>query len=290
MAVLYETKYTRIASTKHGVFCFYRDDNPIGSCLEYFGEWAEQEFDVISKLVRPDSNCMDIGANIGTHTVALSKMCPGGIVFSFEPQFFISQILGTNLILNDCINVIPHNVGISNDVETISVSATPPKSSGIRNYGEFNLAKAQGDGIDVRCVKLDDVELFGKKVDFIKMDVEEHEVSALLSGHSMIMRDRPSMYIEFNMHKGNDDLLRLLDELGYNSYWHMYTKFNPDNFNGVTDIWCHPDSPHTEKFICSRYETNLVAIPKESDQGLFNEKIEVGDNIVSYLLRKGLIL
>jgi FkbM family methyltransferase len=287
--MLYHSQLAWLHKAKHGVFASYKNDDPIGTCVKYYGEWAEQEFDVIDQLINPTSNCLDIGANIGTHTVALSKKCIGGFVFAFEPQFNIYQALNTNIFLNDCVNVIPYNVGISNTIQSITARINNPGITHSINYGEFKINEESEYGIEIKCVKIDEVELYDKAIDFIKLDVEEHEVSALMSGERVITTGKPHMYIEYNSHDGNDELLRTMDSLGYNCYWHVYPKHNPNNFNNKPNIWITPDMPATLPYIDKYFEGNMVAIHRSKDDGKFKEPIDIGFTFVDYLLSRNLI-
>jgi FkbM family methyltransferase len=276
--------------TKEGVFTFFRDDNPIGACLYHYGEWSGQEFDVIDKLITPTSTCLDVGANIGTHTVALAKRCNQGLVFAFEPQVYIFQILNANIFMNDCFNVVPYQAGVSNTLTEIRGPLhIPSPNQGNFNYGEF---KNTGDGpLGIQCIRLDDTNYFGRTIDFIKMDVEGHEPSALVSGTKMITKDKPHMYIEYNDHDGNDEVLRVLNDLGYNSYWHCYPKHNANNYNkSDVNIWLNTaDLPKNENTVDKWYEASLIAIHKDRDTGQYTETIQLGDSIVKYLQRKGMI-
>ena len=288
--VIYRSNLAWMYEAKHGVFASYINDDPIGTCMLVYGEWAEQEFDIIDQLITPSSSCLDIGANIGTHTVALSKKCRQGFVFAFEPQFNIYQALNTNIFLNDGINVIPYNIGISNTVTTITTRPLNPGLKRRTNYGEFKVNQEAEKGMNITCMKLDEVDLFDQTIDFIKLDVEDHEVSVLLSGKDLIAKDKPHMYIEYNNHDGNDELLRLLKQYGYNCYWHVYPKYNSNNFKKETDnIWVTDDMPPTIPFISKHFEGNMVAIHQSKDEGKFKEPIEQGFTFVDYLLHNNLI-
>ena len=288
--ILHETPYNVTIQTKEGVFTFFRDDNPIGACLYHYGEWSRQEFNVIDNLVTTTSVCLDIGANIGTHTVALSKRCNQGMIFAFEPQVYIFQALNANIFMNDCFNVVAYQAGVSDTLKEIRGPIHVPRpNEGNFNYGEF---KNTGEGpLGIPCVRLDEASYFGRSVDFIKMDVEGHEPSALLSGKKMITKDKPHMYLEFNDHKGNDEVLRVLKDFGYNCYWHCYPKHNEENHN-LTDvnIWLSdPNLPKIEATVDKWYEASLIAIHKDRDTKQYTERIELGDNIIKYLQRNKMI-
>ena len=58
---------------KHGVFSFFKNDTIIGKSLDLYGEYAEYEFMLLNNLIAPDHIVIDVGANIGLHTVWFSK-------------------------------------------------------------------------------------------------------------------------------------------------------------------------------------------------------------------------
>jgi len=292
MKSIHETQNLMVKPAKHGMFAYYMDDDPIGTCLFFYGEWAEQEFEVIKRLITPNTNCIDVGSNIGTHSVWLSKQCPGGYVFSIEPQFYIFQLLNTNIVLNDCFNVVPMNIGIANTTGQMLVKVSATAGVGHKqNYGEFSLLNQSNDqGVLIDIKKLDDLEYMGNEIGFMKIDCELLEAQVLISASNILKTSKPNMYIEFNSVNGNDEVLRILNEHDYNCYWHVYEKFNVDNFNKhPTNIYLDADCSKTVYYISKYFESNLIAIHKDKDEGLFTDKIEIGDNIAKWLLRHKLI-
>lgn len=285
--ILYQNNCMVTVQAKHGVFSYFKDDDPIGSCLFHYGEWAEQEFDVISRLINKNSNCIDIGSNIGTHTVWLSNMCHQGFIFSIEPQFYIYQILVTNIILNERLNTIPLNIGISDTDEIKHMQVRFPIENSKQNYGEFCLNDENVNGYPVQIKRLDNIYLMNLNIDFIKIDCETFETKVLNSAHNLLIRDKPHMYIEFNLAHGNDELLSTLGDYGYNCYWHVYTKHNENNWNELPyNIWAEPEVDRRDaNNIVLFYESNLIAIHKDKDEGLFSDRIEKGDSLLKWLKR-----
>jgi FkbM family methyltransferase len=90
-----------------GVFCrrgiAYEPDLSEGIDLAiYLGGMFERRTAIaLGKLVEPSSLVLDIGANIGAHTLPLAKLVgPEGRVMAFEPTAFAFQKLRRNLDLN----------------------------------------------------------------------------------------------------------------------------------------------------------------------------------------------
>ena len=59
-----------IADCRHGRMAFLRNDNIIGRSLRLYGEWAEAEIELAKVFLRPGDTVVDVGANIGTHSIA----------------------------------------------------------------------------------------------------------------------------------------------------------------------------------------------------------------------------
>lgn len=119
---------------------------------------------------------LDIGANIGLHTVILSKC--GYEVFSFEPDPQHHQILRRNIELNDCKSVHDNNAAVSNksgQMEFIRVlgNTTGSHLAGAKKNPYGKLEKFQ--------VIVEDINQYINEMDLIKLDAEGHEKEIILS-------------------------------------------------------------------------------------------------------------
>lgn len=283
-------KVTTIKQCKHGTFVFFNSDAPIGHCLDVYGEWAEPELQFIKPYLKDTTHVIDVGANIGTHTVFFAKNCKNGLIHAFEPQYYINQVLTSNVVLNNCFNVKTYHAAVSNDFESLKLMNFPPFSEKNINYGEFKIHNHK-DGYDTPCVKLDTIT----KADFIKIDVEGHEVSVIKSGLNLIQQCKPMMYIEFNSEQGNPELLSLLEELGYVCYWHVYEKFSPVNHNNISvNIWLEYSQQHLKpsiELMSKFFEGNIFCVHKSQKikKPKTEKVLDINDNLTNYILRKGLV-
>jgi len=62
-----------IKACRHGVFLFNRKDLMVGRALNLYGEWCEGELHVLHQLISTGAVVIDVGANIGTHTVPFAR-------------------------------------------------------------------------------------------------------------------------------------------------------------------------------------------------------------------------
>src|SRR5712692_1599177 len=99
---LFSNDYTVLKRCKHGYFLFNRNDAFVGKALDLYGEWCEREITILSHIVRPGDFVIDIGANIGTHTIALANMVTGsGLVIAIEAQRQMHNFLVANVAINN---------------------------------------------------------------------------------------------------------------------------------------------------------------------------------------------
>lgn len=209
---------------RHGVFLYPANDVYIGKSLELYGEWSEGEVELVRRLVAPGATVVEVGSNLGSHTVAIGKMVGAtGRVFAFEPQRLIFQILCANLIANDVYNVSAFHAAVGRDCSEVFV----PEIDLDKTYNFGGVRIGSSAGTRVPTMTIDSLGL--DRVDFIKIDAEDCEPKVLLGAFETIVRHSPPMLIEYNPHMRAeiDRVLRLFD---YRAWSFNEPLFNPDNF------------------------------------------------------------
>jgi FkbM family methyltransferase len=187
---------------------------------------AEQA--IFDQIVGPGMLVVEVGANIGAHTIDLARMVGSqGEVHAFEPQRIVFQTLCANLALNQCANVFARQVAVGASGGSIMV---PPVDPGSRNnFGGISLGMfAAGEAVQV--ITIDSLDLPACHV--LKIDVEGMETEVLRGATSTIDMYRPVMYVENDRAEKSEELLTVIERLGYVAYWHLAPLFNPDNFAG----------------------------------------------------------
>ena len=139
--------------------------------LATYGEYSEGEVVVFNKCLRPGFVAIDVGANIGAFTVPMAKLVgPTGYVHAFEASPANVPLLRTNVLQNCPGNTTVDPRAASDHVGTIKVSRQDALHAYCRpeiNEGDF----------EIECTTIDSLNL--PRVDFIKIDVDRHEMQVL---------------------------------------------------------------------------------------------------------------
>ncbi len=220
-----------LVQARNGLFVANRHDFYLGNALIRYGEFSEAEWSFLAQFLQPGATVVEVGANIGTHTVSIARAVgTHGRVIAVEPQRVIFQYLCANLALNGLMNVETHQCGCGSDAGTLVVPEMDYSCAVQQNFGGVSLQKS-GRGEAVPICRLDDL-VGNRKVDFIKIDVEGMEADVLHGAKNTILTSRPTLYIENDRLEKSEGLIRLLLGLDYRLYWHIPPLFNPDNFFG----------------------------------------------------------
>ncbi|MGH8021845.1 MAG: FkbM family methyltransferase [Opitutaceae bacterium] len=152
---------------------------------------------LLREWIRPDSTCLDIGANVGAITLAMAQCLKGGAgrVYAFEPAPPTYARLTANIALNPavCDRIIPVNLGLGDKPGTLRWSEE------VDNLGNGSLlAGSESCGIAVEVTTLDAfcMQHAIDRVDVIKIDVESMEYDVFLGSDTVLRRHRPKIFFE----------------------------------------------------------------------------------------------
>ena len=168
-------------------------------------------------VVRRGDTVLDLGGNIGTSAMFFAELVgPEGRVFTFEPIFH--EVLSRNLRENGIHNVEVVPAGVAEEPGEISFAVT---DVGIDSRVVGNSGLGAHRERTCTVVSLDSwlAERKLARVDFVKMDIEGAEESAIRGASDMIARFRPkwsiaSYHADPAGEKQHPKLVRLLSSLG----------------------------------------------------------------------------
>jgi FkbM family methyltransferase len=224
---LVENRYIGVKRAKHGVFMYNRNDLFIGRSLDLYGEWCEYEILLLRNYIRESDVVLDIGANIGTHSVAFAAMVGNaGRVHAFEPQPHLYHLLCGNVALNCLDNVTAHRKAAGSGSGRIGLSVLPSPDMPF-NFGAMPLSEP-GSGESVELVSVDSLGLTGCRL--IKVDVEGMETEVLEGARETVEKFQPLLFVENNTLDKASQVIESVFRLGYRAYWHIRPYFHEDNF------------------------------------------------------------
>ncbi|MFM0324181.1 FkbM family methyltransferase [Caballeronia glebae] len=256
--------YTLVRA-RHGWMLANPSDFYLGKAILEYGEYGEIEGQFLRQLFFRPGAIVEVGANVGTHTVALARQAAEQQreMFAFEPQPFIFQNLCANLALNGISNVRAWPWACGANTETVYFASPDYHAPG--NFGGVSMhATPANQDIAIPCVRLDDV-LADHPVGLIKIDVEGFELETLQGAVDLLAASRPVLYLENDRLDKSQALIEWLWSQDYRLWWHIPPLFNPDNFFGIQ-----------ENIYGNVASFNMLALPRESEVPV-NGLIEVTD-------------
>ena len=185
-----------------------RPHDGIGRLICYFGESADEFFAFLPLYVRRGMTFVDVGANIGTHSVYAADLVGSeGQVFSFEPVPETLRILKDNLALNNVTNAIVDDCCLSdgNGISVLHVNLDSAKTS---------LVRQGSSAIKVTTKTLDTALPAGVRIDILKIDVEGADY-AVLRGAAEIFATAPPGLVIIEITQDTNQILSFLRARDY---------------------------------------------------------------------------
>jgi len=207
---------------------FNINDLSVGKSFDLYGEFSEGEVDLFRQIIKPGQIVVEVGANIGAHTIWLANWVGNdGAVLAIEPQRIVYQTLCANVALNNLTNVHCFHAAAGRAPGKIQVPSLDFTQT--NNFGGISLDGIR-NGEAVPVLTVDALNL--SNCHFLKIDVEGME-EQVLEGSTQCIRDcRPVLYVENDREEKSNSLIRYIDSLGYTMYWHKPPLYNPNNFAG----------------------------------------------------------
>ena len=176
---------------------------------------------LISKLGK--ITVYDVGANLGTHTVAFAKVDPSHVtVRSFEAQRQVFYMLCGNVAINSLSNVYCHHLAVGDQSGT-SINVMMPNYANYQNIGGFELEPISnsdnGDMVKSHMERIpcETLDHFDEDVAFIKLDIEGMEEKALSGATLLFERCSPICFVEI-FKSDKEKIFKFFQERDYIGY------------------------------------------------------------------------
>jgi FkbM family methyltransferase len=208
-------------------------DDVLGIRVMATGRWELTSLDAVRTLLAsPDKIAgtaivkggifIDIGANIGLYSIALSRYFDRIIAFEANPITF--KVLEANLALSETRNVQPFCDGVSSQTRCASLY-TP-----LDGHLGWATLSADHHGAEMplaeTSINLDTLDNLSEKrgfeqcpVSLIKIDVEGHEAEVLQGAIGILNRWRPVVLVEVLSGVAGRESFEILNRCGYSRYY-----------------------------------------------------------------------
>lgn len=234
-----------------------------GAFIETSGEgW------VLSEIVRPscvavaDPVVFDVGANVGDYSSLVHSLIPSARICAFEPAAPVYEQLVDHLsTLGNADILRAFNFGFSDEEKTVdlySYTVEGHAASVISSIDRrlptqvLQVEVANTEQINVRTLDGFCASQSIERIDFLKLDVEGHELAVLRGAHGMLERGAISM-IQFEFGPAN-----IYSRTYFYDFWSMLSdRYNifriiPGGMVPITDY-----GEHLEVFLTTNYFARL---------------------------------
>lgn len=164
-----------------------------------------------------NSTVLDVGANIGNHSIYFSEFF--GSVFAFEPNPKTFELLEFNCKFA-CFkrNIKCFNYGLSNQNGNLFLKSSQSNIGGSTIVS--NSSKISDDSVlFINVKRADDInQLFDRDISLIKIDIEGHELQALQGAIALIKKNKPIILFEQHadeFNNGESNVINYLKKLNY---------------------------------------------------------------------------
>jgi FkbM family methyltransferase len=200
-----------VTTTADGVRLLYRHENLIERRIREKGVWEPAETEAVRRLVKAGDVCIDVGANVGYFSLLMASL--GASVVAYEPTRYGFERMRANLRLNPSIqsriNVLKR--GLADSPATVQAALEARFSLRV-------LAHTEPETVQLETL---DLAWNRDRLDFVKIDVDGHDVGVVRGGIRTLRRFRPVVMAEFSQKhlalygKSVSDLALAFMEAGY---------------------------------------------------------------------------
>ena len=240
--VLRDTVMHALADRGHLVFCqndnvsFFVDpsDRVVGAWLMWHGGYQRRAIEQVIAILAEngrlsaDAVFVDIGANIGTHTLYALRSGRFTGAVAFEPEPKNARLLTMNMDANgvsNVVTVVPKAAGEAAGTGTLYLH---PRNKGAHALGRSPSVDGQ-EQLDVPVVRVEDVLAecgVEQRVGLLWVDVEGHELHVMRGLKRLLARGVPISF-EYSPQHQSDEAKREITALLSANYTHLHSLSDP---------------------------------------------------------------
>jgi FkbM family methyltransferase len=229
-------------------------------------DYESEEFEAIMLFGKPGWIYVDVGANVGILTLAMSRMAgTQGQVIACEPNPYVYEILLNTLRLNRRANVTPLQTLLMDRPAAVPFNISPYGGLGVRSSVAYHDPGSRKIVLPSTTIDLLSEGL--ERLDFLKIDAEGAELAILKGSLAAIRKYQPLIQVkvhgQYLPHLGGsaEQVFEWMAEQGYVS-------FNPTTRALVTAkefsqcTHCHVPDDFTKKDVAYQGYGQVLFVPQ----------------------------
>jgi len=218
----YRYKNKRVIVTRDGIKYELELNEMIDNTIFYEGKFEPQTTKALQSLCKPNMVVLDVGANIGCHTLRMARIVgPTGKVVAFEPTTWAFEKLKRNCDLNHLNNVVLEKLALSDErsLKDVRMYNRWPVQPTIGMAGKLHpIHRGYGEMETVEFLTLDEYVMSKRygHVDLIKVDVDGYEAKFIRGAKKVMKTLRPILVMElcpYTLREVGDDIADLLKSI-----------------------------------------------------------------------------
>jgi FkbM family methyltransferase len=173
---------------------------------------------LLRRTLREDSNCIDVGCHLGSMLSVIVRLSPGGQHMAFEPIPHKARWLQRKFpevdVRNCALGEERGEVEFFQNVKHSGFSGLRP-----HEWGDGEVRRLR-----IECQRLDDEVPAGRRIDFVKIDVEGAELGVFRGAQRLLREQRPLLVFECSASAldgfewGVGEVFDCLTDCGYGIY------------------------------------------------------------------------
>lgn len=225
----------------------------------------EPELLLLKDFIKKGDVVFDIGANAGEYTYVLEKLTGPGFVYSFEP---IPKLFNALKRLFPRVNL--YKIALSDKEEVAQFKIPIVDGAEFEARGKLDIdylepGELSSELIEVECKTLDIFvkESDIKHLDFIKIDVEGHELKVLHGANKSITHFRPIILIEVEQRHHNFAINKIFDYIESLNYKIQFYDLGSLQLKPINEFNIELDQNYN-KIKTSNYINNFLCFPNQN--------------------------
>lgn len=218
-----------------------------------YGDWEKESLKIWAELSKKSRTIIDIGANTGIYSLLAQNNNSNAKVIAIEPVDLNYSILSKNIEKNK-FPILSEKIALSDQEGTAKMFMLKDRLNYMTsiNDNRYDLhpeIKGNSEVVEIQVPIKPFSYVYKKydldKIDLIKIDVEGHEITVLMSMMSYIEKYKPAIIIEII----GDENAEILNEM-FNKLEYEFVSIDEENKSKkVNKLW---DNEHHNFLICCK--------------------------------------